>query len=200
MPEVRPATAADLPAIGRALAAAFEDDPVWRWLVPVGVDWPSRAPAWFEREARNQMEGHGVVLVDDEVRGAAIWAPPKRWRAGVRDGLSLAIPSLRLFGSRLPKSLGTIASMEKRHPREPEHWYLAVLGTDPAHQGVGIGGALIRAVTDRCDEQGLPAYLESSKERNVPYYARFGFALREEVQLGGHDGPKIWTMWRDPKG
>ena len=198
MPEVRPATDADLPAIGRALAAAFEDDPVWSWLASPSVDWPTRAAAWFEAEARNQLQGHGTVLVDDDVRGAAIWSPPKRWKATAGDAIHLALPSLRLFRTGLARSMRTIAAMEKRHPREP-HWYLAVLGTDPAHQGTGVGGALIRAVTDRCDEEGLPCYLESSKERNVPYYARHGFAVTEEVPLG-KGGPTIWTMWRDPRG
>jgi GNAT superfamily N-acetyltransferase len=197
VPEVRPATPADAPAIGRVLAAAFEGDPVWSYLASPQVDWTERASAWFEADARAQIAGLGEVWVDDQVRGCAIWLPPKHWKGTAREGLALAWPSIRLFRSRLPKAMRDLTAMERLHPTAPEHWYLSILGTDPGHQGSGVGSALIRAVTDRCDEQGLGAYLESSKEQNVPFYARHGFVVRNEVQMG--DGPPIWLMWRDPK-
>jgi len=196
VPTVRHATPADLPAIGRALAAAFEDDPVWMWVAGPRADWSTRAAAWFATEARLKMAGPSEVLVDDEVHGIAIWAPPKHWRNSVLDGLRILLPSLRLFRSRLPRGLVMVHRVEKLHPREP-HWYLALLGTDPDHQGKGIGGALIEEVTRRCDEQGLGAYLESSKEQNVPYYARFGFVVQGEIHVT--DGPTMWRMWREPK-
>ena len=41
----------------------------------------------------------------------------------------------------------------------------------------------MRPVLDHCDAEGWPAYLESSKERNIPFYARHGFAVVEEVPL-----------------
>ncbi len=198
MPEIRSATEADLPAVGRALAAAFDGDPVWSHLASPKADWSARASAWFEADARAQLRGHGEVLVDDEVRGCAIWAPPKHWRGTPKEALSLAVPSARLFRTGLVQAMRNLAAMEKAHPKDPPHWYLAILGTDPSHQGSGVGGALIRAITDRCDEQGLGAYLESSKEQNVPFYARHGFAVREELRLPG--APPMWLMWRDPQG
>ncbi len=197
MPLVRPAIADELPQVGAALAAAFASDPVWGWMASPRAVWPERAAAWFETEARVQLEGHGEVLVDDQLRGAAIWAPPGHWRTSPRDSVAIVLPSVRLFRSRTLRSLRTIALMEKRHPVEPQHWYLAILGTDPAHQGHGIGSALINAVTDRCDREGLGAYLESSKEQNVPFYGRHGFVVQEQLTLPG--GPDMWRMWRDPR-
>jgi hypothetical protein len=50
---------------------------------------------------------------------------------------------------------------------------------------------------DRCDVEGLPAYLESSKESNVAFYNRFGF---ETVKVVAHKaGPQQWLMWRKPR-
>ncbi|MCU1369578.1 MAG: GCN5-related N-acetyltransferase [Ilumatobacteraceae bacterium] len=198
MPAVRPASPDDLPAIGRALAAAFDGDPVWSHLASPKADWTARASSWFEAEARSQLKGHGEVLVDDEVGGAAIWASPGHWKGTAGEALALAVPSARLFRTRMPRAIANLTLMERKHPQEPAHWYLAVLGTDPAHQGKGIGSALITAITDRCDEQGLGAYLESSKEQNVPFYARHGFEVREQIASG--DGPPMWLMWRDPRG
>lgn len=132
-----------------------------------------------------------------EVRGAAIWSPPGRWKGTASEAVAIAVPSARLFRSNLPRAIRLLTQMERAHPADPPHWYLAVLGTDPAHQGAGVGSALIRAITDRCDAHGLGAYLESSKEQNVPFYARHGFEVVERVDPGGQ--PPTWTMWRDPR-
>lgn len=202
-PTVRPATAADVPGIGRAMARAFDGDPVWAHISPPSSNWVARATAFFEVEARAKLAGEGEVLVagdgPDDVRGAAIWAAPDHWKPTLREAVAIVPPSIRLFRTQLPRAISALTRIEKLHPAEPPHWYLAILATDPAHQGQGVGGALVRAVTERCDEQGLPAYLESSKERNVPFYARLGFAVVEEVHLPA-GGPPIWRMWRDPKG
>lgn len=196
MPDIRLATVDDLDAVGRTLAAAFDGDPVWRWMTPNTDDFQPAAARWFRAEARAQLRGHGHVLVDDQHRGAALWAPPGRWRSTTIEGLQIALPSLRLFGRGLRRSLDVVRRLEAAHPAAP-HWYLAILGTDPDHQGSGVGSALIREVTDRCDAEGLGAYLESSKESNVPFYARHGFRVTDEVHLP--NGPTLWLMWRDPQ-
>ncbi len=195
-PRVRPATAADLPAISRTLARAFADDPVWEFLVRRRDRWAARAAGYFAHDAGNRLR-HGMVLVDEHCRGAALWMPPDAWRAKLSD-LAREMPSaIRLLGRRLPRALLTLSFVEKAHPKAP-HNYLAVLGTDPDHQGKGIGSALITHVTDTSDEEGMACYLESSKESNVPYYARHGFEVTEAMVLPG-GGPTVWGMWREPR-
>jgi hypothetical protein len=49
-------------------------------------------------------------------------------------------------------------------------------------------------IVARCDEEGLPAYLESSKESNVAFYARHKFAVSMPFELKG--GPTLYFMWR----
>lgn len=198
MPEVRTAATADIPDVGAALAAAFDDDPVWGFLAPDASHWAERAAAWFRAEAKLKLAGHGEVLVDDQVRGAALWAPPKTWKATLGETAKVAPASLRLFRGRTIRALQTQTALERIHPREP-HWYLAFLGTDPRHQGHGIGSALITSVTDRCDAEGMPAYLESSKESNIAFYARHGFVATDPIALPG-GGPTMYPMWREPKG
>lgn len=197
MPPVRAAASADLPAIGRTLAAAFADDPVWSWMASPKARWPERSAAFYAAEADVQLSGHGEVLVDDDLRGAALYATPDHWRTTVAETVRMMPTALRLFRGRTLRALKTLSLVEAKHPQDPPHWYLAYLGTDPRHQGHGIGSALIAAVTDRCDEQGLGAYLESSKERNIAFYGRHGFEVREKVALPG--GPPMWLMWRNPK-
>jgi ribosomal protein S18 acetylase RimI-like enzyme len=87
--------------------------------------------------------------------------------------------------------------MERKHPKTPQHWYLAVLGTAPDAQGRGLGSAVLGPVLEQCDRDGVGAYLESSKERNIDFYARHGFRVLEELRL--LRGPKMWKMWREPR-
>ena len=196
MPTVRSATDSDLPDIGLSLAAAFADDPIWRWLCPSPRTWTPRATAYFRGDARNRLHNGGSVLVPADGGAAALWAPPDRWRSTASDLAHDLLPALRLFRHRTVRATRLLAAIERRHPRDP-HWYLAVLGTHPDRQGQGLGSSLITPITDRCDETGLGAYLESSKESNVPFYRRHGFEVVESVAPG--ESPPMWLMWRDPQ-
>jgi len=195
-PTVEVATSADRVHLSQVLARAFWDDPVWQWLFPDPSTQPKRLELTFRAYLRDAMRV-GTVLTTPQRDGAALWKPPGQWKLGNLSLLRAAPDLLRAFGTRVIASLEIERAVESQHPRDP-HWYLAVIGTDQTAQGKGVGGALIRQITDRCDRAGLPAYLESSKDVNVPYYQRFGFEVTGETQLGS-DGPTIWFMWRDPQ-
>jgi hypothetical protein len=55
---------------------------------------------------------------------------------------------------------------------------------------------MLEPVLKQCDADGIAAYLESSKERNIDFYARHGFRVTGELRLPR--GPTVWPMWRDP--
>ena len=78
-----------------------------------------------------------------------------------------------------------------------EHWYLVAIGVDPALQGSGVGTRLLAPGLAAADAEGLPAYLETEKERNLPFYGRHGFEVRDEISRRGT--PTVWTMWREPR-
>jgi GNAT superfamily N-acetyltransferase len=102
-----------------------------------------------------------------------------------------------LVGDRVEEVFGFFCRIGEAHPVEP-HWYLAAVGTMPEHQGSGAGAAILTPVLARCDAEGLPAYLESSNPRNVPFYHRLGFA--ETGTLSTPDGTATMTlMWRTPR-
>jgi GNAT superfamily N-acetyltransferase len=195
-PTVERAVDSDRKALAEILARAFRDDPVWNWLFPDDRGRDRRAALVFRAYLYDSLKRGEVLTTPDRV-AAALWKPPGKWKLSNGSILRTLPDLLRAFGRRLPASLEVERKVEAQHPDEP-HWYLAVIGTDPVAQGRGVGAALIRQVTDRCDRDGLPAYLESSKADNVPYYERFGFKVTGETVLG-NDGPTIWFMWRDPQ-
>jgi GNAT superfamily N-acetyltransferase len=102
----------------------------------------------------------------------------------------------RHLGERTPYVLRCLAGLEKAHPRQVPHFYLAMLGSSPSVQGRGLGGSLLDSVLGRCDDEGWPAYLETSLERNVAFYSRRRFKVTGETSLP--DGPRVWFMWREP--
>jgi GNAT superfamily N-acetyltransferase len=89
----------------------------------------------------------------------------------------------RIFGEEgLGRLSEFLAFMGKVHhgamPRK--HWYRAFIGVEPVHQGQGIGSSLLRPMLARADAEGLPCYLETFLDTNVPFYKRNGFDLIAE--------------------
>ncbi len=193
--DTRVATEADLNAIARTFTRAFPDDPVWKWLIPDPRRWEKGAPHFFRFEVGEHLP-HQTVWVTPNVTAAAVWAPPGHTVRRLREVLS-APRMAAIFGTRSIAGLRFLAAMRSAQPPEP-HWYLALLGTDPAHQGKGHGSAVLRPVLDRCDDEGLPAYLETTKEANLAYYRRHGFELQRELRPSA-SGPLLWLMWREPR-
>jgi len=194
--EARQATDGDVRSLASTLARAFHDDPVMTWLFG---DRPGprlrRLRRYFASEARRHGR-HGQVLVGGDHAGAAFWDPPGLWRATWPQLLRSAPVMLPAVGPRIPRAIKALDLIDRAHPRE-HHWYLAVLGTDPPHQGRGVGTALVNPMLERCDRERLGAYLESSKPMNVPYYERFGVSVTGQIDLPA--GPPVWPMWRDPQ-
>jgi ribosomal protein S18 acetylase RimI-like enzyme len=198
---VRPFARADLTATVATLARAFDDDPVMTWIFPDERLRRRRLPSFFASTLRGTSLRHDgtevAVFEGGSVLGAAIWLPPGTWRPPLWRQL-VALPGVAVrLGSRLPVAAATYGALLRVHPSRP-HWYLSGIGTDPPVQGTGVGSELMRSRLVRCDAARLPAYLESSKERNVPFYERHGFGVIGELSIPG-GGPTLWLMWRDPQ-
>jgi len=169
---------------------------VMTFLVPEGAARRRRMAGFFEAAFAVQHLPHGGCFTDTDRAGAALWDPPGRWRMSFTEILRGSPKLIGAFRRNVPRALRVLSAIERHHPRG-DHWYLAVLGTDPVHQGKGIGAALLAPVLERCDHDGTGAYLESSKRSNIAYYRRFGFEVTGEIVLPG--GPTVWPMWRDPR-
>lgn len=181
------------------MARAFHDDPVMTWIFPDEQMRRHRLPPFFASAIRSNLS-HGnteVAVRGEQVLGCAIWLAPGTWRPPVWRQL-IALPSVIVrLRSRLAVASTTYGALLAVHPDKP-HWYLSGIGTDPPVQGTGVGGALMRSRLDRCDAARHAAYLESSKESNVPFYEQYGFRVTRELSIPG-GGPTFWLMWREPQ-
>lgn len=197
---VRPATKSDIRPLSAVLARSFHDDPVAMWLLPDDESRVARQRRLFAALTRHQHFGNGGVEVACDgptIGAAALWDPPNQWQDSPRAMLAMLPSLIPAMGRRLSalKVLGDL--MKAEHPEEP-HWYLGVIGSDTVVRGRGFGTALMRSRLDRCDAEHSPAYLESSKADNVPYYQRFGFDVTGELVVP-NGGPTLWKMWRQPR-
>lgn len=197
---VRPLSIADIDDIVATAARAFTIDPMFGYLARDRLHAHRLLPGLLSGVSHDLAHhGMGWVAEDaDGVTGVAGWCPPGTLPRGLRRDGAIALRGLRA-GVRLAhpvRGLRLLAHVEKSHPHD-EHWYLALLTVDPQRQGRGLGSALIQPGLDRADDDGLPAYLETQKESNISWYARFGFELTRTIELRAT--PPVWCLTRQPR-
>lgn len=191
----RIASLAEADRLSAVLAAAFEDDPVFGWLIPNRQSRLRRLERFFELELRHVALPAGRVWTTAGSAGGSLELPPGRWRMPISAQLAHGPTFARVFGARLAHAFALITKMEHRHPREA-HYYIPYVGVAPHAQGHGIGSALLRATLERCARERLPAYLEATSERNAALYERLGFEHLGPFTLGA--SPPLWPMLRAP--
>jgi GNAT superfamily N-acetyltransferase len=184
------------------LARAFFDDPMVEYITPDPVRRERHLP-WFFRLATRYGQQYGeTYTLPGAVAGAAIWLPPGGNIVGTMRMIRLGLlAGIYRFGPpSFLKFISVMNSLEHLHKRDvpPEHWYLFLLGIDPSRQGQGVGGTIIQPVLERADKDRLPCYLETTKERNLDFYGKHGFDVVVDDRI--NDGPRYWTMKRDPIG
>jgi ribosomal protein S18 acetylase RimI-like enzyme len=191
---MRPATMEDVGRLKMVLAEAFYDDPVFSWLMPEDSKRHARLRRYFGIDLGRFALPHGRVWTTNDLTGAALTMPPGKWR----------VPPLATllhgsaFGAHLPRAARMGATMEWRHARELHgpHYYVRDIGVHPDMQGRGLGSILMRPTLDRCDREGVRAYIEASSERSAVLYERLGFRHVKELRVGG--SPPLWLMIRPP--
>lgn len=183
------------------MARAFDDDDWFRWLLP---DAPKRYKTLRRFFAAGVIDSHRHGRVDVAVDGdlvvaAAAWLPPGAYPPGAlrqaRQGVAVAAAAPS-FPARLPIAVRVLGELQRVHTKD-EHWYLALLGTDPSRWRRGIGGRLLEPVLAKADADGLPCYLETQAERNLAFYGKHGFDVQQELRIDRCPLP-LWTMWRPP--
>jgi len=193
--EIRKIGPADRDAVSAMLARAFLDDPVMMFMIPDEKARAAKLPRIFRLLLKLALP-HGLCDVSEGIESATIWKPPGQWHLSLWDYIANGPELLGIFGANAFTVMATMDRIEKVHPKK-DHFYLQVLGTDPPKQGKGFASRVMRRQLASADAAGLPCYLESSKESNIPVYRSFGFELRDEI--GIPDGPTLWPMWRDAR-
>ena len=178
-------------AVG-TIVLAFSADPIARWFYPDPHEYLLHLPPFVRVFAGKAFEHNSAHYIDGYL-GAALWLPPdihpdEDALVGLLQG---TIPE-----ENQQEIFAFMEQMDRSHPSEP-HWYLPMIGVDPAQQGNGYGSALLKHALERCDAESKLAYLEASSPKSIPLYQRHGFELVGTIQVGS--SPPMFPMLRQPR-
>lgn len=176
----------------RAIVEGFSTDPAARWMYPDSQQYWQHFPSFVKAFAGAAFEHCSVDLVDGYL-AAAFWLPP-----GIHPDEEAME---KLIRTTVPESdqasvFELFEQMDRFHPAE-SHWYLPMIGVDPAHQGKGYGSALLQHALARCDREDKIAYLESTSPSSLRLYQRHGFELIGTIQVGS--SLELFPMVRKPR-
>jgi ribosomal protein S18 acetylase RimI-like enzyme len=191
-PIIKPAEPSDESALISVLTLAFSSDPMARWSQPDPEKYLANFPLFVKAFGGNALT-HGTAYYADGYGGAALWLPPG---IGPDERALMELVERTSPDALKPELYGIFEQMDKYRPKEP-HWYLPMIGVDPAQQGNGIGTELMKYALVACDRDNLPAYLESSNPKNISLYERHGFEVIGEIQVGS--SPTLRPMFRKPR-
>jgi GNAT superfamily N-acetyltransferase len=193
-PAPRTATTADLPRVVDLLVGAFHDDPTWSWAFPDPAARPDQQRRLWTLLVEGALRYPWVRLRADGA-STSVWIPPGGTELSPDQEAALEPMLTDLLGAGAGRVLHALEMFEDAHPRQEEHFFLTLLGTDPARRGHGHGLGLLAADLREVDAAGMPAYLEASNPANVALYARQGFEVHGSFTLPD-GGPEVVTMWR----
>ena len=188
---IRTANTVDQKHMISTLVLAFSSDPLARWQYPDPYQYLTFFPRFVQAFGGKAFE-HRTAYASDDYSGAALWFPP-----GVKPAAEPMAKLLQqsVFEAEQTDVFALFEEMDRRHPQFP-HWYLPMIGVEPAQQGKGYGSALMQSVLRQCDRDRIPAYLESSNSADIPFYERQRFEALGAIQTG--NSPPVFPMIRHP--
>ncbi|MGW1215766.1 GNAT family N-acetyltransferase [Streptomyces sp. NPDC002499] len=201
---IRTAGEGDRELVVRLLDEAFQEDPVSNWVFP-GEEYFRATHHRLMAAFTDIVFAEGRIDIAEDGAACALWLSvpagehaDSDGEAG-SDGEDDGPVQLRAAVDPENERVELIGRLTQDiHPTDRPHEYLWMIGVAPGRQGEGLGAALIGHELDRCDREGLHAYLEASSARSRALYERLGFALADRP-LDLPDGPQMWPMWREPR-
>lgn len=176
---MRKATTSDKPLVLNILTRAFDDNKSVNYVVKQDRYRVERIRKLMDY-AFNICFNYGEVWMSDDRNACALILFPDQKRTSFRTlwwDLKLAFEVIGI--SRVSMILKREAMIKAHHPQQP-FAYLWFLGVNPIVQGNGAGSKLIAEIIHSMKR---PLYLETSMERNLPFYKKFGFEIFQSLQL-----------------
>ena len=195
MSDIRLASVADADQATAILSDGFRDDPVMIWMH--GDNVAAALPVMFGFMLSEALIPVGGTYLSNQC--CSVWTPPGQdpWARSDELGSRFMTTMTDALPADSLERLMVLGDVTDRvHPTEP-HWYLGMLATRTSAQGSGAGGRMLARTLALVDEDEMPAYLESTNPRNVPFYERHGFVITGEEVLP--DGPRLTYMRRAPR-
>ena len=196
-------TKAQLKPAAAMVARAFQDNSLSVHFFPDVSKRRDKLPYIFQFMISCGLLYGEAYATSPNLEGVAVWLPSEKARMTRRgdignEGLSRLFKVERETAAKWGSFDDYVSSMHERLVPF-KHWYLQLLGVDPACQGKGYGGTLLKAMFARIDKERLPCFLETDEKRDVSFYQHYGFKVVEEGIVPGSE-VTIWAMLRHKSG
>lgn len=135
----------------------------------------------------------GDVFLSEDKKACALVVLPDKKKTTLK---SVLLDIKLIFFStgvrNIKKALKRESEIKRLHP-EGLIYYLWFIGVDPNEQNRGIGGKLLQEIIQEGLSQNRKICLETSTQKNIPWYQKFGFSIYQELNFGY----KLFCMKRE---
>jgi ribosomal protein S18 acetylase RimI-like enzyme len=188
---------ADVAAAGEVFSAAFFPSAVPTYVFPDPERRARLLPAFFTAMTRLAIRHGEAVALGTPPQAVALWFLPDRQPTtdDEAEAAGMGAFATLMDEGETQRFAAVTGHMDAAHGRvmDGPHFYLPLLAVASAHQGQGAGSVLMRHTLDQATAAGVPCYLDSVDERNLPFYERLGFRVAEAGVVLGCE-LRVWAM------
>ena len=177
----------------QVLTESFQSNPSALWVIKQDDQVKARLRALIEYAVKTALENDGLFLSDDESAAAICFKEPaKVTLASYVNQLRLIRKAISI--SRVPHVLKREGYLKKHRPEGPflNFWFL---GVDPSFKERKAVYEIKEGIFELAHKEELPILLETSVERNMRIYERYGFKVYHTWQQS--DTYTLWFMIRE---
>lgn len=129
-------------------------------------------------------DAFGDIWMTEDEQACALMLYPDKKSSSIKSILWDVKLATSVIGlSRIGKVLGREAKIKTFHPKD-SFAYLWFIGVATENQNQGKGSRLLEEIIHDSEMKGRPIYLETSVDRNLPWYKKHGFEVFQTLDLG----------------
>lgn len=126
----------------------------------------------------------GETYISDDGKACALIIFPDKKKSTIESVcLDMKLVANVIGWPNLKKAMKREAVIKKVQPATLLYhiWYI---GVNPTEQGKGIGTSLLKQILERANELKRTPILETSTEKNLPWYRKHGFRIYNKLDFG----------------
>ncbi len=195
MSEIIKAEMSDLSQLVEVMIEAFWDDPEMNFLCR--GDRKKREAFFLSfRNIFLKSMFHSQVFTTEDKKAVACWVPPlQKQKSTWRSQTHLRDMLKSVEKTTIQKNILRLKYLLRRNIPS-DRYYLSTLAVSPSSQGKGMGSKILEPMLNFCDQENIPAYLNTSKEINLKFYKKHSFEVVKEYRV--NKDLNIWFMERPP--
>ena len=184
----------------KSLTKAFQSYPLFNYYYPDESTKERISHYFLSIAVFSGMRYGEIYATSPNLEGVAVWITSDKYPMTVWRLLrSVPLPVLFGFGrygANKMRNLGGYLDAVHHRLVPFKHWYLWTVGVEPQYQSQGYASKLLRPMLTRPDKEGMPCYLETLDENNVPIYEHLGFKVVDESTVP-NTSITNWAMLRE---